>query len=148
MPGLILVHLHDPSWSLCEIFRQTKPPLRLYYFKTSAALAILGKQHYFENSALIKRTGTERAYLKTEFDLFSLSCSGPRAYEYQSRSNLNKYIYKHTVYLYWYTGIFKTTPAVNSTFTYWTCCPGFSWDRANFPPSSCSVLDLVPEECW
>jgi len=22
-------------------------------------------------------------------------------------------------------------------------CPGFSWDRVNFPPSSCCVLDLV-----
>jgi len=26
-------------------------------------------------------------------------------------------------------------------------CPGFGWDRVNFPPSSCCVLDLVPEEC-
>jgi len=26
-------------------------------------------------------------------------------------------------------------------------CPGFGWDRVNFPLSSCCVLDLVPEEC-
>jgi len=25
--------------------------------------------------------------------------------------------------------------------------PGFSWDRVNFLPSSCCVLDLVWEEC-
>jgi len=26
-------------------------------------------------------------------------------------------------------------------------CPSFSWERANFLPSSCCVLDLVFEEC-
>jgi len=26
-------------------------------------------------------------------------------------------------------------------------CPGYGWDRVNFPPSSCRVLDLVWEEC-
>jgi len=26
-------------------------------------------------------------------------------------------------------------------------CPGFHWHRVNFPPSSCSVLDSVREEC-
>ena len=33
---------------------------------------------------------------------------------------------------------------------YWLLekCPGFIWDRANSPPSSYSVLDLVWEECW
>jgi len=25
-------------------------------------------------------------------------------------------------------------------------CPGFSWDRVNFPPDCCCVLDLVQEE--
>jgi len=26
-------------------------------------------------------------------------------------------------------------------------CPGFGWDRVNFPPSICCVLDLAGEEC-
>jgi len=26
-------------------------------------------------------------------------------------------------------------------------CPGFGWDRVNFPLSSCCILDLVEEEC-
>jgi len=26
--------------------------------------------------------------------------------------------------------------------------PGFGWERVNFSPSSCCVLDLVGEECW
>ena len=29
-----------------------------------------------------------------------------------------------------------------------TRCPGFDWDRVNFPPSSCCVLVLVQEEWW
>jgi len=28
-----------------------------------------------------------------------------------------------------------------------TCCPGFGWDRVNFLPSGCCVLDSVWEEC-
>jgi len=27
-------------------------------------------------------------------------------------------------------------------------CPGFCWDRVNFLPRSCYVLDLVWEDCW
>lgn len=98
MSGLILAS-ESPQLKLCEIFRRTKLPLRLYYFKASAALAALGKQHCPESSALIKQAGTERAYLKTEFDLCSLCDLALVSNEYQSRSNLNKYTYKHIAYL-------------------------------------------------
>ena len=27
-------------------------------------------------------------------------------------------------------------------------CPGFGWDRGNFPSSSCCVLNLIREKCW
>ena len=37
---------------------------------------------------------------------------------------------------------------LRETFEIFCWCPGFGWDRVNFPPGSCCVSDLVPEECW
>jgi len=44
-------------------------------------------------------------------------------------------------------GAYKKAAEGLFTRAYSDRCPGFSWDRVNFSPSSCCVLDLVPEEC-
>jgi len=72
----------------------------------------------------------------------------------------------HTIYLCVYTSIYmctgsnifyrctlteskpvfcKTTD--NSCFAFLSKSPGFGWDRVNFPPRTCCVLDLVWEQC-